>query len=334
MVNNTPTERWKWLDILKGIGIMLIMISHASYKIPYLDIYLWACYLPLFFMASGYTFKLRPNLQNVIKKKAKRLLYPYFIYGCIFTFLHSLISHGDTSITRWIGILYARLNLYAYPMEQNVSFLVDGPLWFLPALLLTYLLTYVYVSLSYRWKRGYLAFSLIFTYLCTFLPIYLPWCIDEVFMASLFVIFVYELKEKEYLLKPNLKLLFCLVLVYIFLVTINGGTNMAFRIYGNLGALSIILFFLIGIVGTLMWYCISKKIESTFIGNILAMIGRLSLRLMCIHLPLFQIMTATLKSDNRFLIIILNISASIIFAILIEKVCIKYKKQIPILTYL
>ncbi len=170
--------------------------------------------------------------------------------------------------------------------------------------------------------------------MCTFLPIYLPWCIDEVFMASLFVIFVYELKDREQLLKPKFISLLCLMLVYVLLITINGGTNMAFRVYGNLVFFSIILFFFIGVVGTLMWYCVSKMIEYTFLGDALAMIGRLSLRLMCVHLPLFQIMNAALKIDNTLFTAILNISISIAIALLMEKICNRYKKRTPILAYL
>lgn len=107
MESNVPAGRLQWLDTLKGIGILLIMISHAFYNIPYMGIYLWACYIPLFFMASGYTFKPTHNLQETMKKKAKRLLCPYFIYACIFTALHSIVSPGDTSLMRWVGILYA-----------------------------------------------------------------------------------------------------------------------------------------------------------------------------------------------------------------------------------
>lgn len=332
-MTNILLKRYQWLDILKGIGIILIMLSHAC-KIPYLGIYLWSCYLPLFFMVSGYTFNPNLNVSDEIKKKAKRLLFPYFFYGFLFTLLHTIISDGNISLSRWIGVLYGRLNLYSHPDGENIKFLVDGPLWFLPALFLSYLLSYLYTSLNSVQKWVYIFFSFIYTYICTLLPIYLPWCIDEVFIASLFIISVYEFKDKEYLLILNFKFLLYTLLMYVLLVTLNGNINMAFRIYGNWGCISVCLFFLIGILGTLIWYCISKKIEYTFIGYILSYIGKISLRLMCIHIPLFTIMDILLKISNKYLMAILNIIVAIIISSVIEKICLRFKIQFKILAYI
>ena len=51
---STRTNRLKWLDIAKGISIILVVIGHTS--IPrFLSDFIWAFHIPLFFIASGWT---------------------------------------------------------------------------------------------------------------------------------------------------------------------------------------------------------------------------------------------------------------------------------------
>ena len=46
--------RSNWLDIAKGITIMLMVMGHSS--IPHsLAVFIWAFHMPLFFIAAGWT---------------------------------------------------------------------------------------------------------------------------------------------------------------------------------------------------------------------------------------------------------------------------------------
>lgn len=73
-------KRILWLDALKGIGIILVIISHANLDIPYLN-YFTAGYIQLFFVIAGFTYKPNPQIVTLLRKKANRLLLPYFFYG-------------------------------------------------------------------------------------------------------------------------------------------------------------------------------------------------------------------------------------------------------------
>lgn len=80
-------QRIEWIDAAKGIGILLIMLSHC-YNFDGL-LYFTSGYIPLFFILSGITFN--PYSSSVsLRKRLKRLLYPNFVYAFIITFLFSI----------------------------------------------------------------------------------------------------------------------------------------------------------------------------------------------------------------------------------------------------
>lgn len=78
-----------WLDALKGIGIILVILSH-SYHFDKASSYLFSGYMALFFLVSGYTCK-EESIMSYMQKKSRRLLFPYFTYGVLITAIFTLI---------------------------------------------------------------------------------------------------------------------------------------------------------------------------------------------------------------------------------------------------
>lgn len=70
-----------WIDAAKGFGILLVMFSHL------IDIgaYITSFYMPIFFIIAGYFMP-----RQLIVKKAKRLLIPYFFTAYQLTVLFYL----------------------------------------------------------------------------------------------------------------------------------------------------------------------------------------------------------------------------------------------------
>lgn len=66
-------KHWKYLDVARGIGLLLVIISHSCGLSPYLINY----YIPLFFVVSGYLYKPGRSYGENVVHKAKRLLVPY-----------------------------------------------------------------------------------------------------------------------------------------------------------------------------------------------------------------------------------------------------------------
>lgn len=54
-------ERVKWIDYLKGFAILLMVIGHYQGTPTFLNVWIYAFHMPLFFFLSGY---LSENILN------------------------------------------------------------------------------------------------------------------------------------------------------------------------------------------------------------------------------------------------------------------------------
>lgn len=70
-----------WIDATKGIGILLVVVSH-TYGVPYINGYLNACYMPLFFIISGYLYV---DKDGACSRKMRQCIKPYMKW-CVFYF--------------------------------------------------------------------------------------------------------------------------------------------------------------------------------------------------------------------------------------------------------
>lgn len=89
-VNHMNNKRIEWLDIAKGIGILLVILGHCL-NINQRSFHLiFTFHMPLFFLLSGYVFKDKVPFFKFIGKKFKTLIIPFlgfFALGLIVTFL-------------------------------------------------------------------------------------------------------------------------------------------------------------------------------------------------------------------------------------------------------
>lgn len=74
-------ERENFLDIAKGISIIVVMLVHSC-GIPMIGKYMTGFFLPIFFVITGYLYKKAP-LKLLIKKRIKQILLPYFMANAI-----------------------------------------------------------------------------------------------------------------------------------------------------------------------------------------------------------------------------------------------------------
>lgn len=97
----------------------------------YLVAFIYQFHMPLFFILSGAVFALSPivSFKTLVKKKAKRLILPYFVYGFAFMFPIKYAS-GFYSPK---GLIKAMLSFF-YTTEDS------GHLWFLPALFFCFII--------------------------------------------------------------------------------------------------------------------------------------------------------------------------------------------------
>ena len=105
-------QRVQWIDAVKGVGILLVILAHISPISNKVFWYLTYGFMPIFFVMAGFTSKSVCGYSEAIKKKAKRLLVPYFVYGLLLI-VASYLLFGNTNMTQaLLGLAYGRYSLF------------------------------------------------------------------------------------------------------------------------------------------------------------------------------------------------------------------------------
>ena len=211
----------------------------------------------------------------------------------------------------------------------------------MPAMFLTYLLFWILVKSS-KGKRA----VLIVTYLCinvatNFLPILLPWSLDTVFVTSIVMYLGHCSKERvkcieeldiKAIFKPKMFAgLLCMMLIYCIVVKINGSINISVRIFGNYKILSVLLYILIGCIGTLAYMTVFAVCENTYflkrIANCFEYLGHCTIEILAAHIMVFDIidkMFGYFNITNKYLVysckIVLGTFFGIVLNIMVKKV--------------
>ena len=292
---NVSIKRLDYVDIGKSISLFLVIFSHCEGRI--ISKYYTIAFISLFFFLSGYTFRKKERIFDDITKKAKRLLIPYFIFTILLILLYN--DSFFNIFNAFVNACYSRYCLYPLGTSNNIYFLVSGNmvLWFLTAMFSSYL----FFLFSIHIKGGVL-FNFILAYFLTYLPILLPWSIDT---APLFAVFIfignYWRKHEFY----STKILIFSLVAYFIICILNGGANPSVRVFGR----SYLLFFLGSLASMYFFIHISKMIENTIFKKSLTQIGRYSLTIFCLQLPLLNLLS---KITN-----FVGLPHSIVFDILI-----------------
>lgn len=347
-LNKEPTKaRCKWVDIAKGMAIILVLLSHTQFwdfceahpstftnALGTLASIGCASFMAVFFFLSGYTFQDKPH---VLSQKARRLIAPYIKWGILYLSLDTSVrlfmgSYNHLTLAKHsCGILYSRFALFPFGETSNIFLFPAGagPLWFLTCLLLSYVF---FIPLIRNRHRVLLMITYItITFCVSFLPILLPWSLDTALTGTIFIYAGYKFRNIKGINATSFTkaVIFTLICtIYVSLVIYNGNINMSVRIFGKHTS-SLFIFILIGITGSYIFCTIAKFLEKVFLSTILANIGKISLTLMCSHLlaymaidriltPSFPLYCDIMKPTGlRFLI---QIISAIIFAFAIEKV--------------
>lgn len=227
-------ERIQWVDVCRGIGILLVILGHCA---PPFNKYIYGFHMPLFFVLTGYLWNPPDSFQTLAKKYAKKYLIPYFVLCAMNLCLNSIlrIMRGEElKIAHYVfGILYSRGTLEWMP---NCS-----PLWFLTAIYVALILVWLVNSISRAGLRcaGIIICPLI-SYTFNYLNVIkLPWNIDTAFMGVLFIEFGILIRKRTNVTGITLPLaaVFSVFLpIGYLMININPVTEVSFdnNRYGNL----------------------------------------------------------------------------------------------------
>ena len=103
------SKRLPWIDVLKGIGIILVVIGHV-YSGTTIYNWLYSFHMPLFFLAAGLVYKEKPILID-LKRRIQTVVVPYFSFGLLVLIYWYLVERRfRTSETGFIDSLLGLLS--------------------------------------------------------------------------------------------------------------------------------------------------------------------------------------------------------------------------------
>ncbi len=244
-----------WLDILKGICMFFIVMSHSRPPLIYTWFYT-PFFLAGFFFASGYTFSPKSNASTFLLHKLKTILLPYWAFGLINTAL-AHVADGDNIANRVKGLL----------LSINGK---NDDLWFVMCLLSMQIIFYLLWRFvlesgeqnAFRWG-GALSFILCAggAVLVTF-NVKLPFQFETALIMIPFMFMGYMWKKEVILLQSkNKSIVFavCLIIYILFCMAAKNTVN----IHGEQYSIFIV-FIVQALLGVIVFVMCSQLIENKF----------------------------------------------------------------------
>jgi fucose 4-O-acetylase-like acetyltransferase len=206
----TAMKRVGYVDIAKGIGIILVVMAHNDFALisPFAHKLIYSFHMPMFFFMSGMFFKPDMPFWSFIRQRFHRVLKPFFV-------MLLLIYFASLSFSKVSFVMASRRLLKA--MYASGQYLDWVQLWFLPHLFVVSLFAYLLIwVVRHQWLFKVRWLMLITVYIVGVLSINvfspfefnllgkelnlygLPFSIDLVLVSGFFFILAYELNQHPY----------------------------------------------------------------------------------------------------------------------------------------
>lgn len=183
-----PTSRLTVLDIMKGLGVLIIFYEHCA-PIDY-QYKRWSMsfLMPMFFLVAGYLYHPNTSISKDILKSAKRLVLPYILGVLAISLIHIFVHH-DISWQRAIMWFVSAAGVDNYFCKYLSHWDSVGAFWFFMALFwCRVIFNAVYVNAK-KYKYPILLLLSISGYLLLRYVIRLPFGISEgLFMMSFYLL--------------------------------------------------------------------------------------------------------------------------------------------------
>lgn len=292
-----------YIDIFRGIGILLMIMGHVGFGGRFYH-FIHAFHMPMFFWVSGFLFGNKPSenieLVGFIKKKSQTLLVPY----CFFGFFHWVML----CIFHWSDIQNNGMTEFIEPLVHLLfvnteGLAITGALWFLTALFLTeviYLLLIRYVG-SNVWRNILVVILALSGNIATrVLPYRLPYALDAA-LVGIGLFHIGYLMQKYKMSKLVSKLLnMKKICIFLFAVVIAVSIFRSGYVNMRTGEYADILFFWVNSIGATLvivncsHYLVDAKERCRIIDvfiNFIEMIGKNSIVYVCLNEFIIMILT-------------------------------------------
>ncbi|SDB46788.1 Fucose 4-O-acetylase [Pseudobutyrivibrio sp. YE44] len=305
------TKRVEWVDIIKYICIMFVMLSHLETNTEIMKSFYTPFCLTGFFFVSGYVYRQPESFVVLLKKKSKGLLLPWFIFSNLNILASQVISFKANRCLK-TEVLKNLLQIRGYG---------DG-LWFVAALFVAFIPFYYVVKIENR------NIAVIFIFILSFISkLYveffpknffpwgkaaLPWHLEYIFQAMLWMLLGYYFKGEveEFVDSKNTRLnRFILLFVYLVLIAF-----LSEELLGKVGWIA--ASYIISLLGVLLLIMLSKVLKT---NNYIEYVGANTLIYFALHGKLYAVVQRVLKckAGTMYCTCLHNIYYSIIISVLI-----------------
>jgi len=289
-------KRLEFIDIAKGIGILLVVMGHNDFGAvsPFFYKFIYAFHMPLFFFVSGMFFKDDIPFLIMLRRRFDSLIKPYLVTLIMIFFMTISFTkvNFDIATTRIIKAIYA-----------NGHYIDWVQLWFIPHLFALNIFAFGYFKFvkiaKSKWATWIFLFLIqtigVFT-LGAFWPFVinifgrnitifgLPLSIDIILVSGFFFILGREVNRivpSEVFAHP-LTLLVSVSALMIMLIFLPQTIDFNTRVFESLPINS-----LESILGIIFILSLSKKIENIpFLSRIFRYVGQASLIILIFHVPI------------------------------------------------
>ncbi|GAA0305801.1 fucose 4-O-acetylase-like acetyltransferase [Gracilibacillus halotolerans] len=288
-------KRIQWIDIAKGISIILVVLGHSGEFIG--NHFLAWFRMPLFFFLSGLLFK--PIDRSIFIKwaanKTTRMLIPYFSFGILILIIFGYPDYYNLS-TKITNLMYGGIKLTGE----------YGVFWFITCLLLTQIMFGFLSAYSVRTQIIVISVSYVLAHFISatsLKEVAIPWNADVVLLTLTYYSLGYYLKQWILNNVNNLKLLFIfIIIVFIFVYldfdsVISYKLDLKYKEYHN-----ILLDFIIPISFFLPICAISYQLTKYRLSKVLSWLGKNTITIMYLHIPVNLLVKEAFSVDYGFVL--------------------------------
>ena len=271
------TQRIEWIDLAKGICIVLVVFHHVMVNANLdftLSDALSSFRMPLYFILSGLFFKLYEGFVDFVKRKVNKLLIPFLFFLVTTSIIPFWITHQGNSLV--------------YFFNEHNGPVYNFSIWFLLCLfeinILFYLIQWVAGIVTQRFQTPLVLFvSALLGCVGLFLAsreMWIPLYIGTTMTALPYVVFGWWLRRHTHFLSSpaNVKLDIPLIVICA-LIVVFLSVHVTYS-YNKIPREGLATAHLCGIAGTMMVLLVAKIIKQI---PCVSFWGRYSIIILCTH---------------------------------------------------
>ena len=264
----SQTRRIEFIDLAKGVCILLVVLRHVGINIPIFDF----LRMPLYFILSGLFFKTYGGGKNFILKKINKILIP-FLFFYIISYIAYYIIHYTLP----------ELPLEDYNGLQDLFVqhtLFNAPIWFLLCLFwVNVLFCIITMAANNEILRFFFVIALCaIGFVLHIIEVFVPLCLDSSLIALPFFYIGFHLK-KTYLLYDSSKMWIDVLIIITGLLVIISTAFFPIKVDIHHNSIDIYAY-LMSSYGVITLLLVCKYIKYI---PIISYIGRYSIIVLCVH---------------------------------------------------